>query len=109
MAGGRKIKTTEIWTQWVMWVLFALLFIYILTFSGGSERWRLTLQPEKININTAVQAELESLPGIGEARAKAIIAYRESEGSFDTLEEIMDVPGIGEGIYADIKNSIALE
>lgn len=60
----------------------------------------------KVNINTATQSELESLPGIGPGRAADIIAYRQEFGAFDTIEEIQKVPGIGPGLYETIQNNI---
>jgi len=62
----------------------------------------------KININTASQDELESLPGIGAVKAAAVIAYRKEHGNFKTIEEIMKVSGIAEGIFAKIKDRIAV-
>ncbi len=61
-----------------------------------------------ININIANQADLEMLPGIGPATAANIIAHREANGPFATIEEIMDVPGIGEGKFATIKELITI-
>lgn len=61
-----------------------------------------------ININTATQEELESLPSIGEVRAQAIIAYREEHGGFRTTDELMEVSGIGEKIFADIAPHITV-
>lgn len=55
-----------------------------------------------VNINTASQAELETLPSIGEVRAQAIISYRETNGGFRTIEELQEVSGIGEKIFADV-------
>lgn len=51
--------------------------------------------PGLINVNTADQAELESLPEIGPHLAGEIIAYREANGPFETIDELLDVPGIG--------------
>jgi competence protein ComEA len=62
-----------------------------------------------ININIASQQELELLPGIGSEKALAIIAYREENGFFSSIEGIMDVPGIGEQIYNQIKGCISIE
>ncbi|MCR5655715.1 MAG: helix-hairpin-helix domain-containing protein [Lachnospiraceae bacterium] len=59
-----------------------------------------------VNINTAEVEELCSLPGIGESRAEAIIAYRQEHGGFGTVEEIMQVTGIKEGMFAKIKDMI---
>ena len=56
-----------------------------------------------ININTATKEELMELPGIGESRALSIIAYREENGAFGSIEEIMLVSGIKEGAFAKIK------
>ncbi len=64
---------------------------------------------EKININTASQAELETLNGIGPSKAAAIIEYREQNGSFESIEEIMQVPGIGPATFEKIKDDITVE
>ncbi|MCM1266787.1 MAG: helix-hairpin-helix domain-containing protein [Bacteroidales bacterium] len=62
----------------------------------------------KIDINTASEKELCNIPGIGQTRAAAIIAYRESHGSFTKPEDIMKVSGIKEGMYEKIKDSISV-
>ena len=62
----------------------------------------------KVSINTAGIDELITLNGIKEARAKKIIEYRESNGPFKSIEEIKNVSGIGEGIFAKIKDYITL-
>ena len=61
-----------------------------------------------ININAASLAELATLPGIGEGRAADIITYRQNNGAFDTIDEIMNVPGIGQGIFDQIKDRITV-
>lgn len=66
------------------------------------------IEEELININTATLEELDTLPGIGEAKAQNIIDYREANGYFTTTEEIMEVSGIGEQIYNDIKDLICI-
>ena len=63
-------------------------------------------KPTKININTATQEELESLPGIGKVKAKAIIEYREKYGKFKNEKDIIKVKGIGEKTYEKIKDLI---
>ena len=60
----------------------------------------------KININSATKEELMSLPGIGEAKACKIIDYRESEGSFSKIEDIMKITGIKEGLFKKISEYI---
>lgn len=62
-----------------------------------------------VNINTATKAELMTLTGIGEVKAKAIIDYRNENGNFSSTEEIMNVSGIGEKIYEKIKNRITVK
>ncbi len=62
-----------------------------------------TTQKTVININTANSAELTYLPGIGEAKAKKIIEYREKNGEFDSIEELLNVNGIGESTFENIK------
>lgn len=59
-----------------------------------------------VNINKASVEELMTLPGIGEAKAKAIVSYRESNGNFKTIEDIMNVSGIKEGAFSKIKDMI---
>ncbi|HEY8856553.1 MAG TPA: helix-hairpin-helix domain-containing protein [Rugosibacter sp.] len=61
-----------------------------------------------VNVNTATQEQLESLNGIGPAKAKAIIDYRQKNGAFKTLEDIDKVPGVGAGIMGKIKNDVTL-
>lgn len=55
-----------------------------------------------ININQADVSLLCEIPGIGESRAEAIIAYREENGKFEHAEELMKIPGIKEGLFAKI-------
>lgn len=59
-----------------------------------------------ININTATQTELETLPGIGPSMASKIIEYRKENGSFKSIEDLKNVSGIGEAKYAQVKNKI---
>lgn len=59
--------------------------------------------PGKVNINTADAAQLEALDGIGPTLAQRIVAYREEHGPFADIESIMDVNGIGEGIFETIR------
>lgn len=60
----------------------------------------------KVNLNTADEAALCTLPGIGESRAKSIIAYRKEHGLFEKIEDIMKVSGIKEAAFEKIKDAI---
>ena len=62
----------------------------------------------KISLNTATLDELMMLPGIGEAKAEAIIKYREEVGAFQNIEELKEVNGIGDAIFDDIEESITI-
>ncbi len=64
---------------------------------GGSGRNRAASagRPDRLNLNEASVEELERLPGIGPARARAIVRWREEHGLFRELEELLEVPGIG--------------
>lgn len=62
-----------------------------------------------VNINTADVATLCTLPGIGESRAKDIIAYRETHGNFESCEDIMKVSGIKTSIYSKISDRITVK
>ncbi len=61
-----------------------------------------------LNLNTATIDELMALPGIGETKARSIVAYREENGGFSAVEDIMNVEGIKEGVYRRIKDSITV-
>lgn len=63
----------------------------------------------KVNINHADSAMLQTLPGIGAGKAEAIIEYRETNGPFQTVEDLMNVSGIGEKTFEKLKDSITIE
>lgn len=63
----------------------------------------------KVNINTATQAELETLPGIGPSTALKIVNHRKENGKFEQIEDIKNVPGIGEAKFESLKEEICVE
>ncbi len=65
-------------------------------------------EDSKVNINTANQSELDSLPGIGPSIAQKIIDYREENGNFKTIEELQNVKGIGDAKYEEIKDRVTV-
>lgn len=75
--------------------VFALLFLVSSAFAA-------------VNINTADQAALEALPGIGAAKATAIIDHRTKNGNFKTKEQLLEVKGIGSKILENVQNEIEI-
>ena len=61
-----------------------------------------------VNLNTASAEELMTLSGVGEAKARAILDYREEHGGFKEPEELMEIPGIKEGVFQKIKDQITV-
>lgn len=76
--------------------------------AAGSPVQAQVLDDGKININTADETTLQQLNGIGKARAQAIIAYRNAQGPFTSIEEIQNVEGIKEGVFSKIKDQISV-
>lgn len=77
--------------------------------SGGTEGAGSKLQPgQKVNINTATAAQLVTIPGVGEATADKIIAYREKQ-PFERIEDIMKVSNIGEKKFENMKDYITVQ
>ena len=70
----------------------------------GTDAANAQSQDDRIDINTATAEQLTTLSGIGQAKAENIIAYRESSGGFSSVEDLMKVSGIGEGVYERIKD-----
>lgn len=88
---------------------------YIQTESGDTNLQDTIKQQEKgekssmININKASQKELEQLPGIGPSTALKIIEYRKENGNFNGVEDIKNVPGIGDAKFENIKDNISVK
>ncbi|MGQ9513360.1 ComEA family DNA-binding protein [Thermodesulfitimonas sp.] len=62
----------------------------------------------RININTADTAALETLPGVGPALAQRIVTYRQTHGPFTTVEDLLNVPGVGEKKLAQLKEYVTI-
>ncbi len=61
-----------------------------------------------VELNSATSAQLESLPGVGEAMAKRIIEYRQKSGGFKKVEDLMNVRGIGERSFLTLKSLVTV-
>ena len=77
-----------------------VLFAALLAYAG--------LALAAININSATKEQLEKLDGIGPVKAQAIIDHRRKNGPFKKLEDVKDVPGIGDATYQKIRKDISL-
>ena len=84
----------------------------ILTMAGAVGRADSSAQPQQsaapaaatvLNLNTATQADLEKLPGVGPAMAKQILDYRQKNNGFKKVEELMNIKGIGEKSFLKLK------
>lgn len=65
-------------------------------------------ESDRINLNTASAEELDTLPGIGPAKAADIIVYREANGGFGSIEELQEVKGIGEKTFENLKDLVTV-
>jgi competence protein ComEA len=61
-----------------------------------------------VNLNTATSAELQALPGIGPATATRILEYRQKNGPFKKIEEVMNVQGVGEKIFLRLRPQLSV-
>jgi competence protein ComEA len=73
---------------------------------GGTPAAGLPDEGARINLNTATRSELESLPGVGPVLAQRIIDYRETHGPFQTVDELLNVKGIGTALMEKIRDLV---
>ena len=76
--------------------------------AGQGEAAAESMADDLVDINTASRQELCTIPGVGESRADSIISYREQNGGFSRIEDIMKVEGIKEGMFAKMKDKICV-
>jgi competence protein ComEA len=76
--------------------------------TGLTSQTSFSSENQVVNINNAPKAELETLPGVGPAKADAIIAYREENGLFQSVDELEKVPGIGEKSLEKLRDYISI-
>ena len=119
MTGGKITKTEWILLGLTGVFLCGLLALFVQDRNQLQEtglETEITVPQEEIlpdisplNLNTATLEELAQLPGIGEELARRIVEYREGSGPFETLEQLMEVSGIGEGKFAAMEGWITVE
>ena len=94
-------------TSWLLLAAFALLALLALpspvSVAGGGED-----KAVKVNLNTAGAAELEALPGIGPSYARRIVEYREKNGPFKRVEDLLNVQGIGDKTLERIRDKVTV-
>ena len=89
-------------------VILALAALVLLPATARGASTQAPVSNEKVNLNTAGVDELVTLPGIGKAYAERILEYREKNGPFKKVEDILNVRGIGEKTYERIKDRLTL-
>lgn len=118
----RREERRRMWGEgWLMAVALAALLAFCLAMGLSRQPQTVSVLPvhavseealarvEMVNINTADAEELAKLPGIGSVLAERIVDYRAENGNFASIEQIMDVPGVGEGKFAVLREWIYVE
>ena len=80
--------------------------------STAQDEWRSRVEEKaatRVCLNTAAKEELLALPGVGEKTAERILAYRDTYGKFVTVEQLLDVEGIGEGLLEQLRPYVYVE
>lgn len=77
----------------------------VISSQGSPQR----MENQTVNLNSATAGELETLPGVGPAKAEAIIEYRETNGPFKSIEDLKSISGIGDKTYEKLKDLISVK
>lgn len=77
--------------------------------ANGANEMQNGEENKKVNLNSADETELQTLPGIGPSKAAAIIEYRETNGSFKTIEDLKSISGIGDKTFEKLQESISVK
>lgn len=116
----KYFELNRIFSAWPVWLILCLVVLVVIaavTFPPLSQpSYSPVAQatpffasaPDVISINTAPVEELMLLPGIGEARARDIVAWRESNGAFTSVEQLLEISGIGDKTLENIREYISL-
>lgn len=89
--------------RYTNWIRMTALSLFLLGASAA-----LAAESKPVNVNTAGMAELMSIKGIGEAKARAIIEHREKHGPFRNVDELKNVSGIGEKLLATLRSQVTV-
>ncbi len=89
------------------WILVLCLGLVLAPAAAVAQKSK-AASTEKVNLNTATAEQLQTLPGIGPALAKVIIEYRTKTGKFSRIEELINVKGIGEKKFQQIKDRLTV-
>jgi competence ComEA-like helix-hairpin-helix protein len=97
----QSIRKVGAWLALSALVAIAVLAVPATTFGAAAEE-----KVSRVNVNTATAEEIASLPGIGPSYAKRIVEYREKNGPFKRVEDLLNVQGIGEKTLEKIRDKV---
>ena len=98
--------------KWFVYLIVACLAAFSfngIAFSASQKTEQVQKLESKVNVNTASEKELATLPGIGQKTANRIVKYRQQFGPFETSQDLLEVKGIGKKTLKKIENLISFE